>query len=392
MKTSLLSRTLSRYGRYSKNHPKAAKILPIAVIAVLGVGTLLISQAATPFVSLEAETNAQASLVVSDTTASNGKALRFGTAGAPVTLPPGLTDTAQEADPAWKPDADNPNTGVKDYSKLKSCAGGDITQGGTAANPRIIENCDFQGAVAIRADYVTIRNSRFDKNANYPLTIWDEPDSADYFVGENLDIIGNGSEAQETCVRNWGRNTIIRYSEIAHCIDMSKMGGGTYAYNWLHDPTTIAPACAWPACDGSHSDGLQAQGGMNSDLIYYGNNMEFSPPVSYVGGKWGSNGGFQFGMETDWGTPCMGGVLLQNNWLIGYNYYWNDGDLGNGVYRFCEPGDTTQVIGNRFYRQSVSYGSTGRAEVKRNNVWHDSGPTTFNSQNITVTAGQAVNF
>jgi hypothetical protein len=88
----------------------------------------------------------------------------------------------------------------------------------------------------------------------------------------------------------------------------------------------------------------------------------------------------------------MGGVLLQNNWLIGYNYYWNGGELSGGGYSWCTPNHDIQVIGNRFYRQNISYGTTGRAEVKRNNVWQDAGQTRLNNQLLNVAANQAVNF
>jgi hypothetical protein len=406
-------RTTSRVvktGLLSKPKLNRGQLLAVvAMVVILGAAIVFFVRAAT-LKNAEPETwtaSGGTVAVKADATAADGNYVEFmapAVSTTPTTSPgdPALTDTAPAADAAWRPDADNPNTGVKDYSLLKPCAGTTYSQSGTATNRIIIENCIFTGPVAIRGDYITIRNSKFDPNVTFPLTIWDEPDSADYFIGENLDIIGNGKGGYpvgpEACIRNWGKNTIIRHSETSGCVDMVKMAGGRFEYNWFHDPTTIPPqppCTSWDpqnGCDGTHSDGFQAQGGMNSDLVYIGNNMEFGAPATYAGGTWWANGGFQFGMETNWGAPCMGGVLLQNNWLIGYNYYWNGGELSGGGYSWCTPNHDIQVIGNRFYRQNISYGTTGRAEVKRNNVWQDAGQTRLNNQLLNVAANQAVNF
>jgi hypothetical protein len=129
---------------------------------------------------------------------------------------------------------------------------------------------------------------------------------------------------------------------------------------------------------------MQVQGGMIEDMVVIGNNFEMAEGSALM----------EMGGETTWDpAPCVMSVTLQNNWLDANNYYWNNGvRQGTTTSYKCYPSASWQFIGNRFYRQTTSYGITGRYEVQRNNVWQDAGQTRLNNQLLNVAANQAVNF
>lgn len=68
---------------FSKRHPRRAKAIPIVLTAVIGIATLLISQAATFSVTLEPElasTKTGVTTPTGDSTASGNSYVQFGTA------------------------------------------------------------------------------------------------------------------------------------------------------------------------------------------------------------------------------------------------------------------------------------------------------------------------
>lgn len=67
-----------KYSTLSKKHPKLAKALPIFLVAIVGTAVVLFASAATFSIGIEPETNIASNLVVSDSTASGGKAVQFG--------------------------------------------------------------------------------------------------------------------------------------------------------------------------------------------------------------------------------------------------------------------------------------------------------------------------
>lgn len=370
------------------------------IFAVVGVALTLGIKAASSFSSTEPElgTVTGPASVINDATASNGKAVKFSASGgSQFPLPPEITSTAQAANVSWKPSATNPDTGIQDYGALHSCPNTDITQSGTAQNPYVIENCDFNGMVKVVGKYVTIRNSRF--RGGYPFNLF-LPDEAyfglgsgkqpDNFTGEHLDFDGGG--AAEACFVTYALKTTLRNSDLGNCVDLVKYNGGRFEFNYMHDNAVQPPTCQ--GCDGSHNDGMQIQGGMVDDAIIVGNNIVLPGIVQGPFGGLGPDKSFQMGGETIWDpNPCMYTIIMQNNWIDARNHYWTSFyKQGTNVEQPCYPGAQLRVIGNRFYRQNSSYGFTGFADVKTGNIWHDSGPAKLNGQDLNVNGGDPVIF
>lgn len=135
---------------FAKKHPTRVKAIPVVAVAVIGIITLLISQAATSVVSFQAEANAPTSMVIDSTTASGGKAVRF--VPAPVSgsgygprIAVGLT-TAEVS--------------------LPVCQASGSTFS-TSSNGQIIQNCKMtQSWLDIKHSAVTFRNVLFLQGTN----------------------------------------------------------------------------------------------------------------------------------------------------------------------------------------------------------------------------------
>lgn len=140
MKTNKITTKLNAYTR---KHPRRAKAIPIVLIAIIGISTLLISQAATFSVALEPELASNKTGVTTpsgDSTASGNSYVQFGT---------GSTATSEfptAATTGWE------HTGVT----LTAYTGPTtITTAGTVIDSKEITSC-----IVVLAPNVTIKRSR----------------------------------------------------------------------------------------------------------------------------------------------------------------------------------------------------------------------------------------
>lgn len=144
-KTSSLS---SKWLTYTKKHPRRAKTIPIALVAIIGIATLLVSQAATFSIGLEAESGTRSGSVnpIADATASGGTAVQFGTQQTSTGGCPAYPSFPDASCTGWQ------HTGVTLTPYTGSLS---ISQSNT-----VIDGKDINGCIDIRANNVTIKRSR----------------------------------------------------------------------------------------------------------------------------------------------------------------------------------------------------------------------------------------
>lgn len=240
------------------------------------------SHAATTFVSVEAEDAIRTgnATLVDDTNASNDKAIQFNAPSAPGTF---VIRDATNTGP----------TGI-----LTSCAGNrDITTAGT-----VIQNCIINGDIGIRADNVTIKNSRItgtimvgrstnggsDKDVKNPIV-------------EDTELIGNGNEDGIKAVSDF--DGIYRRNNMHGWQNCMKMWTSTRAQildSWCHDEQSNTGS--------PHFDGIEvygAEGGMiiRGNSVYQTQSSGATAPLNI----------------TTEGSDINGTMLIENNLMRSAN-------------------------------------------------------------------------
>jgi hypothetical protein len=332
------------------------KLVPVAVLAVFVViGVLLLSatRAATPFLSLEPENGTLAGTAskVTDTIASGGSAIKFGSAQTGTCA--GAANTPGGADP-WGGCWPGPATGVD----MSQCPGGltasgslNITTAGTTISCK-----NITGRVDTNAANITIKNSKihdaFSGSDNNLPTVWAR--------GGRLTIFN--TEMYRTGVTALGGDNFTAYNMNIH--DMStdgvKFGDNVEVHDiYFHDWT---PGLAYNELGdtndtGNHSDGGQLQSG-NSNVIFRHNYVDAILKPGYTPLGDGNYVNSALFLAPDLGPNGTGPITIDKNIFNSAAFYpvsFLDGN--NGQYH--QKGYS--VTSNRFVRNS------GNSSPYRNN-------------------------
>lgn len=350
-----------------------------SVFGFVGLLKMFASHAATPTADFEAEdgtVSGPAASVVTDTAASGGAAIAFGTVTNTFVL--GTT----------KPVASNTASFADGQLPIQN---GDltITTSGTATNPYIVEGKEIRGFVKVQASYVILRNCRI-VGRNYRYYSSSMVDMSGAGTGcriENCEITAYANGQDNT--RYWlngiggGSGWTAYRCNIHDVIDGISASGndvrvqGTYIHDLTlrtddndHKTDTWAGKNYW-----THNDGIQFSRGDN--WIVEGNNfqMTFSQVSGMIGDPnapsiasdgtvtAGNNGSIAKG--TNYWPNCHG-ILLQakagnfnniqinNNWFSGATYLIQANASGTTY----TTGNTATFSGNRIYVGQTIYGAS----------------------------------
>ncbi len=212
-------------------------------------------------------------------------------------------------------------TGVPAGVRLTSSGSLEITKAGT-----VIDGLDINGNVEIRADNVTIRNSRITSNAEIPVRVYKDGNERTYsgFVIEDSRIRGVGRCSAAIGLSNY----TARRVHISGCSDGAK----------AFSNTTIEDSylAGFYRVDGeTHNDAIQSSGGSN---IVIRRNTVLGP----------------YQMSTSAiilqaNQSALSNVLVEGNYLSGGSYTIYTSDKGAGA-------SNIRVINNVFERDGWLYG------------------------------------
>jgi hypothetical protein len=229
-------------------------------------------------------------------------------------------------------------TGVPSSVNLKRSGSLVITKAGT-----VINGLDIEGSVEIRADNVTIRNSRITSTADHPIRIYQRSGGSTYknFVIEDSRIRGVGS-----CEAAIGfSNYTARRVHISGCSDGAKaFSNTTIVDSYIVDRYKTKS---------SHNDGIQSSGGSN--IVIRHNTI--------LGAYQKSTSAIKVTAEQN----SLSNVLIEDNYLSGgaYSLYTTE-----KTHRATN----IDVIGNTFEKGSSLYGdsmNTATDAVYKSNTRHD---------------------
>jgi hypothetical protein len=196
----------------------------------------------------------------------------------------------------------------------------------------VLDGLDIDGSVEIRADDVTIRNTRITSADRYPVWVGEHPDgrSAERFVIEDSRIIGEQDCSTAIGVRNY----TARRVHITGCEDGAKAAGSVLIEDSFIAELNLA--------DGAHNDGIQVSEG--TDVVIRHNTI-LAP--------------FRGATSAILVIPSIGDideVEIVDNFLSGgtyslYVYAHDDNALGR-----------VQVRGNRFHVDSQEFGAIAQRD------------------------------
>jgi hypothetical protein len=219
---------------------------------------------------------------------------------------PSAPPAAAEAGPPG-PD----NTGVPAGTALRPSGSVTVTEDGA-----VVDGLDVDGCIVVRADDVTIRNSRIRCSNPKTANAVQVGDDATGLVIEDTEIDGMG-----TADIGVGSNDYtLRRVQITGTNDGARLGDDVVVEgSWIHDMTRQAAL---------HPDCLQATQGRN--ITIRGNTLDV-----YARGSGDlNNAAVMLGSET--GKRRLEHVLVEGNWLNGGNYTVNvrqDATLDDVVFR-----------------------------------------------------------
>lgn len=287
-------------------------LLFVAAIAAGTVGTLVIlaTKAATPTINMETEDGAitAPATTVSDTSASGGKAVQFKEPG------------AFQANCIVKPSdcgyPDETNTGVPQGTVLTNSGTITVTQNGA-----VIQNKNVSGSIIIKADNVTIRNTRVTSGDYYPIR---------YFDNNNVGLIIEDSEIAGT---NYNVTSSVSFDN--YTLRRVNIHGGADGIkadaNVLIEDSYIHDLAVGPS---THNDGIQTTGGSNVTIRH--NTCKLSTTNGSV------NACIQMGNESGKGN---------DDWLVTDNLF----DGGGWTINASDYGINRTFTNNRFTR-NYAYG------------------------------------
>lgn len=203
----------SKLATFSKRHPRRAKAIPIVLVAIAGISTLLISQAATFSVALEPElasTKTGVTTPTGDSTASGGSYVQFGNAT------PVATDYPTAATTGWQP------TGVTLTA---------YTGSSTPAAGAVIDGKDISTCLTISNPNITIKRSRIKCAGEYGIN--QDSSRATNLLIEDTEITSTTPGPRATMV-----NRAIQLGTGSATIRRIKVVG-TIRGIWLGSNTTV---------------------------------------------------------------------------------------------------------------------------------------------------------
>ncbi len=237
------------------------------------------------------------------------------------------------------------STGVPLGTKLEKSGSVTVSEDGT-----VLENLDIEGCVKIRADDVTIRNSRIRCADNQRVIAIDG--ERKNIVVEDSEIDGRGSTQ---IAIGWAGYTLRRV-DVHDVLDGPRLGSDVVVEDsWIHDIVRQGKL---------HPDTMQSTGG--TGIVVRRNTLVVTDRVT------GDlmNSAIQLGAENDSGV--LRDVLIEDNYLDGGNYTVNirtdDGieDVvvrdnvfgGHARYGQIIAGESVTIEGNSLARPGTT-GSTG---------------------------------
>ncbi|QQR52679.1 right-handed parallel beta-helix repeat-containing protein [bacterium] len=294
-----------------------------AAAVVLLIGTVLLgymvvqSFAAGPMAAFEPETGTltAGATVQSATGASGSGVVRFATAATPT---PTGTPAAQYnciASPHVCGYPDETNTGVPAGVSLTPSSSITITQNGT-----VINGLNINGEVIIRANNVTIKNTRITSGDYYPIRYFDNDNTG--LLIEDSEIIGTNSNV--TAGISFANYTLRRV-EIYGAADGIKADGDVLIEDSYVHNLSVG--------NDTHNDGIQTTGG---------NNVTIRHTTCKLSTTNGANACIQMGNESGQGI---------SNWLVENNLF----DGGGWTINAGQVASSTVFRNNRFTR-NAGYG------------------------------------
>jgi hypothetical protein len=190
----------------------------------------------------------------------------------------------------------------------------------------VIDGFDITGSVEIRANNVTIRNSRITSGEEHVIRVYKDSGGNTYqnFVIEDSRLRGVGSCEAAIAFSNY----TARRVHISGCADGAKaFSNTTIADSYIADRYRTS---------GSHNDGIQSSGGQN---ILIRHNTVLGPY------KKSTSAIKVTGEQND-----LANVLIENNYLSGgaYSLYTTEGNSHRAT--------NIDVVGNTFETGSSLYG------------------------------------
>lgn len=245
--------------------------------------------------------------------------------------------------PEWMPDASN--TGVPDGVTLEPHAGTlTVTTDGT-----VIDGLDIDGCLLIKADNVTIRNTRIrcaDTRALYAPTGYGPT------LVEHVEVAGVAEPWSHGVV---GHHMTVRHTDIHGFGDGVKLWtGSTYEHNYIHD---LAVG------DGQHNDGMQMSGG--HDVVIRNNRIVHDPTQTSA-----------ILIKAD--VAPIYNLTIDGNWLEGGNYtlyllgQGDDSTGGSTPYRAYDITAVNNRFGDHAHGPLLAEGLDGNFTWDCN-VWDDTG-------------------
>ena len=268
----------------------------MVVSASIGIIFFSLAGAATPYVSLEAETGliSGSAIRVTDSSGSGGQAIKFG----PSTIPSG------------KPDANN--TGVPVGTVLTLVEGNT-----TISQPGVYDANDYRGFVTVTASNVTLTRSKFN-GGTLPVVACDPAKSGSGATGA-LVISSNATnvviEDSDIIIANphklidglRGSNFTLRRSEVSRGVDgigIYGVGNVVVENSYIHDLYWFAES-QYHQCTPSHNDSIQLHNGVN---------VRFSSNT--IIGKTFNNANANAAIQVNQnGGQTTGNLTIDGNWM-----------------------------------------------------------------------------
>lgn len=234
---------------------------------LVGVITLLATHAATPVASIEPENGSSTAKVaqITDPTASGGKAVKFTN-----------TSTFQAnciVTPSVCGYPDETNTGVPTGTVLSNSGSITVTQNGA-----VIQNLNVTGQIIIRANNVTIKNTRVTSGDYYPI---DHNNGNTGLIIEDSEIIGTNSNV--TASVSFDNYTLRRVNVHGGADGLKGNTNVVVEDSYIHDLSVGQD---------THNDGFQATGGSGVTLRHNTFKLSTTPGTSaciQMGNEWGPN-------------------------------------------------------------------------------------------------------
>lgn len=233
--------------------PKPA--LFVTSFAIIGVVVLIVSRAATPFVSLEPEQGIKTNnaSVISDDSASSGSAVRFNVSSAERTCSGEFPDGSC--------------TGVPAGTSL-TVQNGDLHI--TQANA-VIDAKDIRGCVYVEAENATIKRSKISGCTGSHQTV--VRNNNNQVLIEDVEIDGGRNDGNVDLAGVGGSNVTCRRCNIHSLTKGAHFDASNYVfeYSWVHD-------LYMPGTDNSHGEAIYTD--YTSNGVIRGNNLDSYAPAN----------------------------------------------------------------------------------------------------------------